>query len=105
MGLFSKKYKFTNKKISKGGIMSSLFAVVATTLLCIGVYISYKANGAAGATVGILGLGAFLSSTVGFIIGVRSFKNEEAFLGLPWFGVVSNAFIWHFMMCIIFIGL
>jgi hypothetical protein len=105
MGLFSKKYKFTNKKISKGGVMSSLFAVVAAVLLYIGVYISYKADGAGGTSVGILGMSAFLTSTVGFIIGVRSFKNEEAFLGFPWFGVVANAIIWLFMMCIIFIGI
>ena len=105
MGLFSKKYKFTNKKISKGGVMSSLFAVVAFALLAIGVYISYKARGAGGASVGILGIGAFLASTVGFVVGIRSFKNEEAFLGLPWFGVVSNAIIWLFMMCVIFIGI
>ena len=104
MGLFSKKYKFTNKKISKGGIMSSLFAVVAAVLLSIGVYISYKAKGAGGTSVGVLGIVAFFASTVGFIIGVRSFKNEEAFLGIPWFGVVSNAIIWLFMMCIILIG-
>ena len=105
MGLFSKKYKFTNKKISKGGVMSSLFAVVAIVCLCIGVYISYKADGSGDATVGILGLSAFVVSLLGFIIGVRSFKNEEAFLGLPWFGVVANAVTWIFMMCVIFIGL
>ena len=93
MGLFSKKYKFTNKKISKGGVMSSLFAVVATVLLVIGVYISYKADGSGGTSVGLLGIGAFLTSTVGFVIGVRSFKNEEAFLGFPWFGVIANAFL------------
>ena len=105
MGLFSKKYKFTNKKISKGGIMSSLFAVLAVTFLIIGVYISYKADGAGGTSVGLLGVGAFVSSTIGCIVGVRSFKNEEAFLGLPWFGVISNAVIWLFMMCIILIGI
>ena len=105
MGLFSKKYKFTNKKISKGGVMSSLFAVVAIVLLCMGVYISYKADGSGDATVGILGLGAFVVSLLGFIVGVRSFKNEEAFLGLPWFGVVANAITWIFMMCVILIGL
>ena len=105
MGLFSKKYKFTNKKISKGGVMSSLFAVVAAVLLGAGVYISYKARGAGGAMVGVLGIGAFIVSTAGFIIGVRSFKNDEAFLGFPWFGVVSNAIIWLFMMCIILIGI
>lgn len=105
MGLFSKKYKFTNKKISKGGIMSSLFAVLSVALVYMGVYNSYKADGAGDMIVGVLGLGAFISSTVGFIVGARSFKNEEAFLGLPWFGVVSNAVIWLFMMCVIFIGI
>lgn len=105
MGLFSKKYKFTNKKISKGGVMSSLFAVISTAMLVAGVYISYKADGLGDATVGILGLGAFIIALVGFIIGIRSFKNEEAFLGLPWFGVVANAMVWIFMMCVIFIGL
>lgn len=105
MGLFSKKYKFTNKKISKGGVMSSLFAVVAVSLLVAGVYISYKAKGDGGMDVGILGIASFLLSVSGFIIGIRSFKNEEAFLGLPWFGVVANAIIWIFMMCVIFIGI
>ena len=105
MGLFSKKYKFTNKKISKGGVMSSLFAVLSVVLVYMGVYSSYKADGAGGALVGVLGVGAFVSSTIGFIVGARSFKNEEAFLGLPWFGVVSNAVIWLFMMCVIFIGI
>lgn len=105
MGLFSKKYKFTNKKISKGGVMSSLFAVVAIVVLSIGVYMSYKADGAGGMVVGILGMIAFLMSVIGFIVGVRSFENEEAFLGFPWIGVVSNAVILVFMMCVILIGL
>ena len=105
MGLFSKKYKFTNKKLSKGGGMSSLFAVLSVVLVYMGVYSSYMADGAGGTLVGVLGVGAFVSSTIGFIVGARSFKNEEAFLGLPWFGVVSNAVIWLFMMCVIFIGI
>jgi hypothetical protein len=52
-----------------------------------------------------LGATAFLMSFIGFVVGVRSFKNEEAFLGFPWFGVVSNAIVWIFMMCVILIGI
>ena len=85
--------------------MSSLFAVLSVVLVYMGVYSSYMADGAGGTLVGVLGVGAFVSSTIGFIVGARSFKNEEAFLGLPWFGVVSNAVIWLFMMCVIFIGI
>lgn len=105
MGLFSKKkYKFTDKKISRGGVVSSLFAVVSIVLVCIGIYVSFKAKGNGGSIVGILGLAAALLSFVGFIVGVRSFKNENVFLGFPWFGVVVNAITLIFMMCIILIG-
>ena len=105
MGLFSRKYKFTDKKISRGGVLSSLFAVIAVGMLYMGVYISYKADGNGGTNVGMLGAGAFIASLTGFIIGIRSFKKDNIFLGFPWFGVVSNAIIGVFMLCVILIGI
>ena len=105
MGLFSKKYKFTDKKISRGGVMSSLFAMLAAGMLCAGVYISYRAHGNGGTNVGILGAGAFLLALVGFVVGIRSFKGDDVYLGFPWFGVVSNAIIWLFMAGVLLVGL
>lgn len=105
MRLFNKRYKFTDKKISRGGVMSSLFALIAAGLLCAGVYISYKADGNGGANVGVLGMSAFLVALIGFIIGVRSFKEGEVYLGFPWFGVVANAIIWIFMAGVVLVGL
>ena len=75
MRLFSRKYKFTDKKISRGGVLSSLFAVLATT------------------------------SLAGFIVGIKSFKKDNIFLGFPWFGVVSNAIIWIIMFFVILVGI
>ena len=100
-----RKYKFTDKKISRGGVVSSLFVLIAAGLLYAGIYISYKADGNGGANVGMLGAGAFFVALVGFIIGIRSFKEEEVFLGFPWFGVVGNAVIWLFMAGVILVGL
>lgn len=105
MGLFTKKYKFTDKKISRGGILSSLFAVIALVLIIVGVYLSYKARGNGDMSVGLLGMGAALISVAGLIIGVKSFKQEDIFLGFPWFGVVSNALLCIFMLCVILIGI
>lgn len=105
MGFFGKKYKFTDKKISRGGVMSSLFALLAAGMLYAGIYISYKADGNGGADVGMLGAGAFLAALIGFIVGIRSFKGEEIYLGFPWFGVVSNAIIWLFMAGVLLVGL
>lgn len=105
MRFFSKKYKFTDKKISWGGVLSSLFAVLACICLASGVYISFKAKGNGGTNVGILGAGAFLLSLVGFFVGLRSFKKDNIFLGFPWFGVVVNALIWLVMFLIILVGI
>lgn len=105
MSIFNRKYKFTDKKISRGGILSSLFVLIAAGLLYAGVYISYKADGNGGTNVGLLGAGAFLASIIGFIIGIRSFKKDDVFLGFPWFGVVGNAIIWIFMAGVILVGL
>ena len=55
--------------------------------------------------MGLLGAGAFLASIIGFIIGIRSFKKDDVFLGFPWFGVVGNAIIWIFMAGVILVGL
>ena len=105
MGFFNKRYKFTDKKLSRGGVVSSLFAIASFAMLCAGVYISYKADGNGGTNVGILGLSALLTALIGFIVGIRSFKGQEVYLGFPWFGVVSNAIIWIFMAGVLLIGL
>lgn len=105
MKLFNRKYKFTDKKISRGGVVSSLFVLIAIGMIYYAVNISYRAHGAGDVTVGILGAGAWVVSLVGFIVGVRSFKQDQVFLGLPWFGVVGNAIIWIFLACLLLIGL
>ena len=104
MGIF-KKYKFTDKKISRGGVVSSLFALIAAGMVCASIYISYKAHGNGGSEVGMLGAGAFVIAFIGFIIGAGSFKKENIFLGFPWFGVIVNAVIWIFMACVTLIGI
>jgi len=104
MGIFNRKYKFTDKKLSRGGIVSSLFVLIAAGLLYSAVYISYQAHGNGGINVGILGAGALGIALVGFIVGIRSFKNDEVFLGFPWFGVAGNAVIWLFIVGLLLIG-
>ncbi|MBQ9699138.1 MAG: hypothetical protein IJV71_00795 [Lachnospiraceae bacterium] len=105
MKIFNRKYKFTDKKISRGGIVSSLFVLIAVGMIYAAVNISYKAHGNGDMTVGMLGAGAWLVSLIGFTVGVRSFKQDQVFLGLPWFGVVGNAIIWIFLACLLLIGL
>ena len=73
MKLFN-KYKFSDKRQSLGGIISTIMGLLALASLIYGVYISFKAEGYAGLKVGSLGLLSLLISVIGTFIGLLSFK-------------------------------
>ena len=75
MKLFN-KYKFSDKRQSLGGIISTIMGLLALASLIYGVYISFKAEGYAGLKVGSLGLLSLLISVIGTFIGLLSFKED-----------------------------
>lgn len=87
-------YKFTNKHNTKGGIISTALGILAIILLCFGIYISYINKGNAGMRVGVLGSLAFLTSLVGLINGLLSFKEKDRFYVFSFVGCGINALIW-----------
>ncbi len=98
-------YKFTDKGVSVGGVISCIYFLMAFGLILWASYISYKSKGNSGTAVGALGMTAFLVSTGGFALGIRSFKEEDVFLRFPWIGTVGNAIIWLFMIGVILVGI
>ena len=97
-------YKFTNKNNTKGGIISTILAVIALISLIAGVIISYKNAGNAGVTVGAFGSLAFFLSSVGLVSGLRSFKEKDKFYVYSWIGTISNGVLWIGMCLIIALG-
>ena len=81
MKLFN-KYKFSDKRQSLGGIISTIMGLLALASLIYGVYISFKAQGYAGLKVGSLGLLSLFISVIGTIIGLLSFKEDDKFYTL-----------------------
>lgn len=99
------KYKFTDKKHSKGGIISSLLLLISAWMLGYSIYLSFKEAGNGGYMVGLLAMLALLVSIIGFFVGVKSFKEEDVFYGYSWFGTVGNTIIWLFLGCLMLVGL
>lgn len=93
-----RKHSLLNKKNCKYGRISFLMAVVAFVIFAVAVYIAFRQKGAAGVTVGYMGLFAFLFSFIGFIIGLLSFKEEDKEMFYGWLGSFCNAFVWLFMI-------
>ena len=109
MKLFN-KYKFSDKRQSLGGIISTIMGLLALASLIYGVYLSYKAEGYAGLKVGSLGLLSLLFSIIGSVIGLLSFKEILYFIkggltvmwntrsiygsGIPYgYSVIANIFL------------
>lgn len=99
-----KKYKFTDKKRSKGGVISTVLLVLAVTLLVLSIYFSFEKAGNGGLEVGLMAFFALIISVTGFFVGVRSFKEDNVFFGYSWFGTIGNTIIWLFLGCLMLVG-
>lgn len=106
MGIFfRRKYKFTDKKHSKGGLIASGLFLFSLAILIAGIYIAFINHGNAGMLVGGLGFGTFILSLGGFVVGLRSFKEDNVFLVFPWIGTAGCAVILLGMGAIVLIGI
>lgn len=101
----SKRYKFTDKNQSVGGIFSSIIALLSITFFMIGVMISFQYQGNGGLIIGLLGLLSLLLSALGIYLGVKSFAEDEIFYHFSWIGTIANAIIFVGMFVIILIGI
>ncbi len=98
-------YTFTTKLNTRGGIVSTILAVIALILLITGITLSYKKEGNAGAAVGLIGTFSFGFSMAGVIVGLRSFGEKDKFYLFSWIGSISSAILWIAMCAIIMIGM
>ncbi len=100
-----KSYKFTDKKPSIKGIISTLFFLMSFGLVTYAIVIAFNTKGNASIAIGALGMAAFLVAIGGFAIGLYSFKEDNVFLRFPWIGTIGNAVVWLFLLGVILVGL
>lgn len=99
------KYKFTNKHNSKGGKISFLLGILSAVLLICSLYMAYRDKGNSGMMMGLLGTVSFGVSTIGLLIGLSSFKEEDKFYLFSWIGTVMCGIIWVMIFSVIVIGI
>lgn len=100
-----RKYKFTDKSQSAGGVFATVIAVMATGFLAAAIYISYRHKGAAGQLIGLFGIVSLFLSAIGLYTGIKSFQEEEIFFHFSWIGTIWNAVVLVGMSMIILIGI
>lgn len=98
-------YMFTNKNNTRGGIISTVLAVVSFAMIVSGIIISFQKEGNAGIIVGVFGTASFMFSAIGEVMGLRSFKEREKFYLFSWIGILTNGILWGFMCFVIVMGI
>ena len=74
-----RKYKFTDKRQSVGGIFSTMLGIMAVSFFLTAIFISYRQKGNGGREIGFLGIMSLFLSSIGLYIGTNSFQEENVF--------------------------
>jgi len=98
-------YKFTDKKHTRQGMASAILGVLALLLLLASLWMAYQSSGKAGKAVGLLGLLSLAGSAAGFWLGVRGFREEDAYYLFSRIGVVMNSVLFILWMLIFVLGM
>ncbi|MDE6253321.1 MAG: hypothetical protein K2M78_11940 [Lachnospiraceae bacterium] len=99
------KYKFTNKHNTTGGTVAFLLGIMAAGLMVWAVYMAYRDRGNSGTDMGLIGTLSFFVSTVGLLLGLSSFKEEDKFYLFSWIGTILCGIIWLMLCAVVVIGI
>lgn len=87
------RLSFSNKDYTMGGIVASIFSIIALVILGYSIYLSFSVRGLGGSIIGGLGLLAMLVSLFGFIFGLVSYREKEKNYSFSFFGTFTNGLI------------
>lgn len=100
-----RKFTFTDKVHPFTGIMSMIIAIIVVIALVVLFLQSSSMKGAAPLYFGIIGMVAFFLSTIGFFMGVFTFKKEDIFYMFPILGSFLNGILMIFLFSLYMIGI
>ena len=99
------RYKFSTKKHSIGGVISTIMFVGALALFIWAVAVSFENKGKGGEVVGQIALSSFGVSIFGCIIGLLSYKESDRYYTFSFIGALSNGIMAILMILLFIVGL
>jgi hypothetical protein len=97
-----RRYSFIEESPSKGGALSTRFAVVSLVLFIVCIAISFFQQGNAGIYVGVIAMCSMLLAGYGFYVGMKSFEEKHvsptySVIGATLSGVVMVGYLTLFL--------
>lgn len=85
-----RKYKFTEKTLSKRGLTAFVLAALSILSCVLMVFGSSRRGGNLGAYIASLGIFAWIVAVVALVLAIRSLKEENSFKTFPYLGTVCS---------------
>lgn len=99
------KYSFTKKRHTKGGVESSIFALISCLLFLASSVCSLVFGGRGGLYLGAMGFVAIGLSVIGFVLGLRSFSEENRDFLYSKVGSVANGVLMVIWLALFLVGI
>ena len=100
-----RSYKFTDKKHTRQGIVSSLLGMVSLILLTAGLAVAYGMAGGAGPSAALMGFLSMAFSIIGFALGARGFQEEDVYYLFSKIGIGLNGILFILWVLIFVAGM
>lgn len=97
-------YKFTNKKHSPKGIMSTILGLISMVSLFFILYFTFQLKGKATFNYGIAGFFAALFSMAGLVLGVLSKMERDKFYLFSYVGMICNILVLGTIGFVLYVG-
>lgn len=88
-----KRIRFSDKSHPKRGIVSVILGVLAIVILLALCIVSGTKKGNAGIEIGVMGLATMILSVIGFVLAIRSSKEEDIYHVTPAVGSILNGIL------------
>ena len=99
------KYKFSTRKHSIGGVLSTIMFMCAVALFVWAIVVSFQDQGQAGSVVGEIALTSFALSFFGCLIGMFSYKESDRYYTFSFIGALLNGIMSIIMFMLFIVGL
>lgn len=99
------RYKFSTRKHSVGGVVSTLMFLGAMALLIWAITVSFEAKGKGDTVVGEIAFTSFAVGIAGMIIGLLSYKESDRYYTFSFIGALLNGIFSIAMFMLFIVGL
>ena len=98
-------FKFQGRVHSKRGVLSLLLGLLVIMSFLTISFISGTNQGNGPFVLGVVGLITFALAVIGFLLGIKSFREKDIFYVAPVIGVGSNGIMTVLLFCLYIVGL